>query len=381
MARPRSVRIMISSRSTSYVTFDDGEQAKLETLRTELKAKLEEVTLFKEQLFEVWIHEDAAADDASNDAWAESLAQIKKADVVLVLYNGEAGWAAPNGSQGICHDEMAAAVDAAPALVRMIELPLAPLPKAKAARGRDERFRDFVERQARWRRLAGTREQLWIETQVSLRAALDYLVPLGSREAATGANAYGASLNWDLLDLAGRRAAMIDELRGALTAQEGEPHGDHGVVVRGLTEGAGIYFRCDAVPAAMGVAAAREMVGQPFLRVRQLYEAMVAADAEAGPVHLIACHKGVTENQAMRLLGHPDATIVTTPFGVYVADDVMKTQLILIAGCRNPSAVHHGVQRMVTWLDQSQEARRLGGRAESRFRIVSVIAGEDPDNV
>jgi hypothetical protein len=103
------------------------------------------------------------------------------------------------------------------------------------------------------------------------------------------------------------------------------------------------------------------MVGQPFLRVHQLHGAMVDSGAEAGPVHIIGCHKGVTENQAMRLLGHPDATIIKTPFGVYVADDVMKTQLILITGCRNPSAVHHGVQRMMTWLDQSEEAGRLIG--------------------
>lgn len=381
MAKPRTVRVMISSRSTSAVTLDDAQQVTLEELRRELKSKLEEVTLFGEQLFEVWIHEDAAADDASLDAWDESLAQIKKADVVLVLYNGEAGWTTPNGTQGICHDEMAAAVDTAPGLVRLIQLPLAPLPRRAAERRRDERFRVYVERQARWRQEANSRDELWAETQVSLRAALDYVVQVGSRAAATGANAYGTSLDWDLLDLAGRRTAMTTQLRMALAAQDGETHGDHGVVVRGLGSGVPVYFRCDAVPAAMGVGAAREMVGQPFLRVRELSEAMAGSAAEAGPVHLIACHKGITENQAMRLLGHPDATIITTPFGVYVADDVMKTQLILIAGCRNPSAVHHGVQRMWTWLEQSEEAGRLVGRAESRYRIVAAIASEDPDNV
>ena len=203
MAKPRTVRVMLSSRSTSAVTLDDAQQVTLEELRRELKSKLEEVTLFGERLFEVWIHEDAAADDASLDAWDESLAQIKKADVVLVLYNGEAGWTTPNGTQGICHDEMAAAVDTAPGLVRLIQLPLAPLPRRAAERRRDERFRVYVERQARWRQEANSRDELWAETQVSLRAALDYVVQVGSRAAATGANAYGTSLDWDLLDLAG----------------------------------------------------------------------------------------------------------------------------------------------------------------------------------
>jgi ABC-type dipeptide/oligopeptide/nickel transport system ATPase component len=54
-----------------------------------------------------------------------------------------------------------------------------------------------------------------------------------------------------------------------------------------------------------------------------------------GESGLIACHKTVTEAQALRLLGFPDATVVSAPFGVYVADDVQKIQMILIANCRD----------------------------------------------
>jgi hypothetical protein len=62
-------------------------------------------------------------------------------------------------------------------------------------------------------------------------------------------------------------------------------------------------------------------------------------------VHVIACHKGVTENQAVGLLGFPDATIVTPAFGVYVADNVQKIQLILLANCRDESSTRYAVQR------------------------------------
>src|SRR4051812_25195179 len=57
----------------------------------------------------------------------------------------------------------------------------------------------------------------------------------------------------------------------------------------------------------MSVSTAREMVGQPHLAdhdwIRQL------ASVEAGPVHLIACLKSVTEAQATRMLGFPNAVV------------------------------------------------------------------------
>lgn len=381
MSEPRNVRVMISSRSMSHVTFEKEEEAlTLESLRRDLKSRIESVELFGKQIFEVWIHEDATAEDASLDAWDESLQQIRQADIVLVLFNGEAGWTVPKGTQGICHDEMAAAIDKAPGKVRVVELPLAALPRGAAARRRDQRFRDYVERQARWRVLAASRAKSWDAAQRSLRAAFNQLVTLGSREAGVGSLAYGTALDWDLLSFDRRREAMIAELREALSARAGKPQGDQAVVVPEMGDHL-VYFQCDAVPAAMGIAAAREMVGQPFLQVRELDAEIKKTQATAGPIHLIACHKGVTETQAVKMLGYPNATIISAPFGVYVADDVHKVQLVLIANCRNASAVHHGVQRFFTWLEQAEEQSRLVGRAESRRIIIDAIAGQQPDNL
>jgi hypothetical protein len=45
-------------------------------------------------------------------------------------------------------------------------------------------------------------------------------------------------------------------------------------------------------------------------------------DRVCGPVHLIACQKSTTEKQATDLLGFPDATVVTTTFGVYLVDPI-----------------------------------------------------------
>ena len=95
-----------------------------------------------------------------------------------------------------------------------------------------------------------------------------------------------------------------------------------------------------------------------------------------GPVHLIACHRGATETQATALLGFADATVVSGPFGVFVADDVQKVQFAFLANCRDASQTRHALQRFREWLDQTGEAQRLAKRAVSRARIVSVVAAE-----
>jgi hypothetical protein len=129
----------------------------------------------------------------------------------------------------------------------------------------------------------------------------------------------------------------------------------------------------------MTVAAAREMVGQPSLRDHALADAVKGK--RGGPVHLIACHRSITESQASRHLGFPDATVVSTSFGVYVADNIQKIQVVFIANCRDETSTRQGVQRVFDWLEQSGEGVLLRDRALSRARIVRAIAKEDQGEV
>ncbi len=135
-----------------------------------------------------------------------------------------------------------------------------------------------------------------------------------------------------------------------------------------------VAFVCDCIPASMTTAAARELVGQPFLRDHEISAAL--PKTTGGPVHLIACQKGVTEAQALRQLGFPDAVVVSAPFGIYVADDVQKIQLVFIANCRDETITRRHVQRFLLWLDQQGEDRLLAQRARSRRRIADLIARE-----
>ena len=93
----------------------------------------------------------------------------------------------------------------------------------------------------------------------------------------------------------------------------------------------------------------------------------------AGPVHLVACLKTVSESQAMRQLGFPDATIVAAPFGVYVADKVQKIQMVFLANCRDATTTRHALTRLVEWLDSTGEEANLVSRARGRRRIVAAV--------
>jgi hypothetical protein len=121
------------------------------------------------------------------------------------------------------------------------------------------------------------------------------------------------------------------------------------------------------------VAAARELVGKPFLMDHRY---ITDEDRVCGPVHLIACQKSTTEKQATDLLGFPDATVVPTTFGVYLVDPVQQIQFILLANCRDETSTRFGGQRLFDWLNRSGEADALVRRAKSRKKIVRAIRKE-----
>ena len=137
-------------------------------------------------------------------------------------------------------------------------------------------------------------------------------------------------------------------------------------------------FVPNAIPATLSIGAAREMVGQPFLKDHLLVP--VLTGKRTGPIHVIGCHKSVTEAQATKLLGFPDAEVVVPPFGVYVADNIQKIQLIFLKNCRDESTTRHNVQRFFEWLEQNSEDKLLAKRAASRAKIIRTIATEGSSN-
>ncbi len=215
--------------------------------------------------------------------------------------------------------------------------------------------------------------------QIATKDVLAVLKPLwaravqrGVRDASRGTSYVGPALDWSRLSYASRvnemRNATLEGLQGntALDAAGNR-------AIREIKKRK-VLFVANAVPDSLSVAAAREMVGQPHLTDHGLRDALTKL--HGGPIHLLACHKGVTESQARIMLGFPDATVVSAPFGVYDVDPVQSIQLVLLAQCRDATSTRLGVQRFLEWLDESEQSVALIQHAAKRKLVVKALAGK-----
>ena len=369
---PRRIKLMVSSRNVTSIDFG-GKPVPLSDVRRSLKELVESITPFGEQLFECWINEDSPGLEGSSDAWDKCLDRVKKSDIILVLFNGSAGWAKSGSAIGICHAEMEKAMNTGAAKVFAIRLPDVPTSSSGEERARNQRFADYYEAQNVFEAKVSTGEELLEEARATIHEAIVEIVRLGGREARKGKFDVGEALDWSRLSLSQRKEAIEGVLSDYLRNLSGSEEAGEATVIRIVKKK--VLVACHAVPAAMTTSVAREMVGRPFLHDHE-YADMLAGQ-RAGPVHLVACHRNVTENQAIDLMGHPDVILVSPGFGVYVADDVRKVQVILLANCRDETSTRHALQRAIDWLGRSGEARHLARRAAARARIVKLLAKEN----
>ncbi len=374
MAKSSKLRVMISSRCNDRFPQKPGGRV-LSDIRKDLKNEIEALELFGKPIFEVWINEDTPPQGGTWDSWDVCLQAVDDCDVLIALSNGNAGWAENGGDIGICHAELSRGLSRAPGKVRLISLGNIAT-SATAEDERNKRFQEYVNRQSLFRGgNVATEADLKARVKEAVRDALIMLAQVGVRESSKGRFHSGEALDWARLDFAARQKAMKNVLREAMRQRAGSStDGEHLFVQLG-----GVDILCvpAAIPAALTVSAAKEMVGQPFLRDHELSSTLTKGkNKRGGPVHVIACHKSATEAQATRLLGFPDATVVSAPFGIFVADNVQKVQFAFIVNCRDESTTRHGVQRFFEWLAQSGEEALVAERAEARGRIVAAIAKE-----
>ncbi|HDS1819674.1 TPA: DUF4062 domain-containing protein [Pseudomonas putida] len=370
MAQSKKIRVMLSSRCNDHFPADSDQT--LSSIREQLKREIEGTALFGKQVFEVWINEDAPPADGVQDSWDACLQAVRDCDVLLVLSNGNAGWASGEGDIGICHAEYMEGLATTRGKVRFIAMPTIPVGDGRGAEAaRNQRFQDFIAQQTPFRGgLVCTVEQLRTRVREALFDALVVLTQRGVTAAASSRFDMGQALDWTRMDFRQRKRAMETVLLQALSGGKAPVSETFAVVP---IAGVNIAVLAHAIPAALTVAAARELVGKPFLRDHEHADLLKNAQ---GPLHLIACHRGATQTQATALLGFPDATVVSGPFGVFVADEVQQVQFAFLANCRDASQTRHALQRFREWLEQTGEAQRLAKRAASRAKIVKVIAAE-----
>lgn len=373
MAKASKLRVMISSRCETQFPLKTGRQ--LSDIRKDLKRDIEAMEIVGLKAFEVWINEETPPKGGTWDSWDICIQAVKDCDILIVLSNGEAGWAANAGDVGICHAELMTGLSLAPAKVRLIALPNVKISNDEVGH-RNQRFQEEMNKQSLFR--GGTvNDEVTLNSRVfeALHDAVIALTQAGVAEAARGKYHSGAALDWSRLDFRTRRDQMVAIVRESLRARADSKEADGRIFV--TLNGLEVLLEVHAVPAALTVGPAREMVGQPFLRDHELSCSL--RREVGGPLHVIACHRTATETQAVKLLGFPDATIVSAPFGVFVADPVQKVQFAFITNCRDEANTRQGVQRFFEWLRQTNEEANVADRAKSRAHIVRAVAEvQDP---
>lgn len=375
------IRVLLSSRNRDLIPDGKNGAVPLGEVRRDLQDSLQKAMLFGHQLLEVWINEEAGAEAGDADIWDHCMKQMDEADVVIVIYNGEAGWGTERGEVGICHAEMQRVLERSPAKLRVIALRFPSDPAlgltspAEAAARNDPNQRFEKEVSDRFSAVVADRPSLEKEVKLAVVKSVVELAKTGSEEGRKGRYHLGAPLDWSRLSYEQRRREMERVVRTYLISVRGaagDPDASEPLQL-GLG-GESVLLSIHAVPAGFGVAQAREMVGRPYLRDHEI--PLKGTGDVAGPVHVIACHKSCTESQVSSFMGHPDLFIVQAPFGFFVADLVSFVQTFFLVSCRDETSTRVAARRMFDWIDQSGELGRLVDRARSRKAILAAVARE-----
>lgn len=365
MAKSSKIHVMISSRCDS--TFP-GTTTKLSKIRKELKNEIEKMEIAERKAFEVWINEETPPQGGTWNSWDTCMQAVKDCDILIAIHSGDAGW--PKGGLGVCHEELMTGISTAPAKVRLlsIKVPAGKLPKDQT----NKNFQEYVQRINLFSPPDDTIDGLKNSVKKALFDSVLRLTQSGVKDASRGKFHSGEALDWSRLNFEDRQNVMRDTLCNELLIRPRSKETSGKIFINMM--GKEILVEPHAIPAGLSVSAAREMVGQPFLRDH--LSAKILGDKRGGPVHVIACHKTATEGQATKLLGFPDATFVTAPFGIFAADPIQKVQFVFIANCRDGTSTRAGLQRFLTWLNEAEEEKLLVERALARARIIKTIAAE-----
>ncbi|MBK6363980.1 MAG: hypothetical protein IPF52_10970 [Saprospiraceae bacterium] len=112
------IKIFLSSKV--YPIFENLDQPKytLGDLRKFIKKELESENYLGQKLVKVIMNEEGFETSFDKDAFDSCLDNVKKADLTVVLYNGDAGWAPDRDihANGICHEEFLQAVNDYPSM-------------------------------------------------------------------------------------------------------------------------------------------------------------------------------------------------------------------------------------------------------------------------
>lgn len=369
MAKDR-IKLMISSRCSDQIRI--GTQTmRFTELREKVLAELDKLEFLGRNLFDIEISEyfTEALDDTS---WEDCLIKIRESDLILIWFTGHEGYKDAGKSIGICYAEYLESLQSNPSRVYLLDFREYEILDAKGNLltnkvKTESPFAKAVQQKDKWlnknsftkvKDLSELSMRVTEKCKIILREAILRFVFEGSKSFRINKGLFGEGLKWSKLNHRFRNEAMVHYLSASVKSFLEQDD------FKQLEKSFKIY----AIPDAMSVAEAREMVGRPFLMDHKEVKKI-----KLGPIHLIGVYKNATESQIRDTIGHQEVAIIQDGFGYYVWDLINHNQLIYLTNCKDPQITIMQVDAFFTWLRVNDETTSIIDRAERRFKILKEI--------
>jgi hypothetical protein len=356
------IRIFLSSRVKS--SFEGlNKKFRLTDLRQFIRKSLEKEIFLGEKIFDVITNETSFKGDFSKNSFDKCLETMRSCNIIIILYNGEAGWSANElPTNGICHEEFLVAMNEFSGMTWAMDL--TSYFQLKAVGQEKEKNDAFI---ADFIRYSKHREEITepdtvedlkqtILTQIKgyLQEAVQKSFETRKEEVASS-NLYGPTLDWSKLTYNERQSKMHAKLESTFDS---------------IPAFLKVIKAFHAIPDNMSVADARNLIGRPFIE-----EHVLIKDNEktSGVIHFVAVYGTATEIQVKNLVGYPDVTVIKGAFGFYLWEKHGHVQMFFLTKCINPEYIRRRLSQLINWLNESGEQPMIVVRANARYSILNAM--------
>lgn len=358
----KKIKIFLSSKVTPVFEDIDVPDYSLEKLRKFIKSEFEGIKFLDEKIFSIVTNEEGFESSFTTDAFDTCIENIKKCDLIIILYNGDAGWA-PDGDKsanGICHEEYITAIQELPSVTRGINISsyFKSVKYSKEQKARNKKFDDDINSYYRFLEYstAKTKDEieLYIKDLISgyIRTALESAFK-AQKEVDAVKTVFGKTLDWTKLTYNQRSEEIKLHSQNSLAS----------IFTKTIC-------KFHAIPDNMSISDARNEMGRPFLYEHEL---LAKTSLKSGVIHFVSVYGTCTETQIKNLIGFPDITIIKGSFGFYCWVQSTQIQLFFITKCINPSLFGTRKSQIENWLNSTKEKDNIKKRAKARFSILEAI--------
>jgi len=355
------LRIFLSSRVNSHFINLDKDYT-LTELRQYIREIMEAETLLNENIFDVITNETSFNGDFSKDAFDNCLNTMTTSHIIIILYNGEAGWSAADvKTAGICHEEFNLAMEKFSGLTYAVNLShYFDNNKIELDEKNISFIKDFTDK---FRHVESISKPKTVKSlqDTAVRQIKGYLLNavekafVTRKEEVFADTEYGATLDWSKLTYHERQAEMKLKLEATFKS------------IPAFTK---VIKAFHGIPDHMSVADARNMIGRPFVEEHELIKGKKEV---IGVIHFLAVYGNATEIQVKNLVGYPDLTVIKGTFGFYLWEKNMHIQMFFLPACNNPQKIERRLSQLINWLRESLEQSKIVMRAKARYSILHAI--------